>query len=416
MITARASNVISELQQRGLIAQSNRETARYYAGIDPTAQSIHLGNLVMLQSLLHFYIRGHTTIALMGGATGAIGDPSGRSTERNMLTNDVITTNLQGIEAQVRRFFERGAQESDRVKVLNNISWLGSISGRHMRIGSMLARDSFTEFSYQLLQSYDFWHLFQHHQCRVQIGGSDQWGNITAGIDYIHRRQQAEASSNDECKDKEASDVYGLTIPLLTTANGQKFGKSAGNAIWLNEEMTSYYDFYQFFMKVDDNDVERYLKIFTFLNLTEINTIIKEHQTDPDKRYAQRRLADEVTELIHGEHGLKKAQTATRVLFDRSLHDISAIELINAFEHDPRFVSLPLASITDTSIGQLAHKVNACSSRSAANKLIQSGGLYLNNRKISDIKYKVTNTDLLDDRVCVLRTGKSNYRIIAVEH
>ncbi|RKP23199.1 tyrosyl-tRNA synthetase, partial [Syncephalis pseudoplumigaleata] len=266
------------------LEQASERPLVVYAGIDPTAPSIHLGNLVILQSLLHFHIHGHTTIALMGGATGAIGDPSGRSTERRMLDENELAHNIESIEAQVRLFFERGARlarkrlaeqqqqqqldvagDEARVKVLNNHTWLGAMSaltllghvGRHMRVGSMLARDSvksrlntsqgisFTEFSYQLLQSYDFWHLFRHYNCRVQIGGSDQWGNITAGIDYIHRMQQASATAKPEAGIAGTSGPFGLTIPLLTTANGQKFGKSAGNAVWLNEKMTSYFDFYQ---------------------------------------------------------------------------------------------------------------------------------------------------------------------------
>ncbi|KAI9594244.1 hypothetical protein BDF19DRAFT_471638 [Syncephalis fuscata] len=460
----RTSNVVADLRSRGLIAQMTspeveqavEKPLTVYAGVDPTAESMHLGNLVVLLSLLHFYVRGHTTIALMGGATGSIGDPSGRSTERQVLTDTVLMRNIHGIQKQIHQFFERGTHlarkrqiggllneqnDTSRLRVLNNNHWFGSMSaleflgniGRYARVGTMLSRESvktrltsaqgisFTEFSYQLLQAYDFWHLYKHHKCQIQIGGNDQWGNITAGIDFINRMRQL-ASSNEsiiasaEGEDKSSLEAHGVTIPLLTTANGEKFGKSAGNAVWLNEKMTSYFDFYQFFMKVDDIDVERYLKLFTFLDFKEIENIAEEHQLQPDKRYAQRRLADEVTELIHGEHGLKKAQTATSVLFGAPLNNVSALDLIEAFEHDPRLVSLEQSSVINMPIDRLAHTVGACASRSAAIKLLHSGGLYLNNKKITNKADKLSETELLDGRVCVLRTGKSNYRIVVLEN
>ncbi|KAG0291629.1 tyrosyl-tRNA synthetase, partial [Dissophora globulifera] len=315
-------NPVLELQQRGLVAaMTSPELVDHvdagptaiYCGVDPTASSLHLGNLVTLLGLLHFHIKGHTTIGLVGGATGSIGDPSGKSTERQPMSAATLAKNVAGIDAQFQRFFQRGRAYAENrgyavqgtgglVKVVNNKTWFGKLSaleflgdiGRYARVGTMIARDSvksrlespqgisFTEFSYQLLQAYDFWHLYHEDRCRIQLGGSDQWGNITAGIDLIHKKkkttdEQVVIDSHNDSESEKSAGAYGLTIPLLTTATGEKFGKSAGNAVWLDEKMTSLFDFYQFFVKTADADVGRYLHYFTLLSADEIKVVMDQH-------------------------------------------------------------------------------------------------------------------------------------------
>ncbi|KAF9349038.1 tyrosyl-tRNA synthetase [Mortierella sp. NVP85] len=448
-------NPVVELQQRGLVAAMTSPDlvdhvesgpTAIYCGVDPTASSLHLGNLVTLLGLLHFHIKGHTTIGLVGGATGTIGDPSGKSTERQPMSSSTLAKNVAGIDTQFQRFFVRGRAYAERrgytvqgsggrVKVVNNKTWFGKLSaldflgdiGRYARVGTMIARDSvksrlespqgisFTEFSYQLLQAYDFWYLFHEDGCRIQLGGSDQWGNITAGIDLIHKKkkstdEQVVINSDDSSSEKQLA--YGLTIPLLTTATGEKFGKSAGNAVWLDETMTSLFDFYQFFVKTADADVGRYLHYFTLLNADEINTIMEQHNAEPEKRIAQHALAKETTELVHGAEAVPKALLATQVLFGSSLDKVKGQELIEAFENDPRMMSLEKPNVAEMSLDRIASESGLCSSKSEAKKLIKSGGLYINNVKVSDPTYRITDKDWIDGSVCVLRSGKSNYKLI----
>ncbi|KAF9204052.1 tyrosyl-tRNA synthetase [Haplosporangium sp. Z 27] len=449
-------NPVLELQQRGLVAAlTSPDIVDYveagptaiYCGVDPTANSLHLGNLVTLLGLLHFHIKGHTTIGLVGGATGSIGDPSGKSTERQPMSAATLAKNVAGIDAQFQQFFKRGRAYAERrgyvvqgaggqVKVVNNKTWFGKLSaleflgdiGRYARVGTMIARDSvksrlespqgisFTEFSYQLLQAYDFWHLYHEDGCRIQLGGSDQWGNITAGIDLIHKKkktteEQVLIESNSESSEK-ASSAYGLTIPLLTTATGEKFGKSAGNAVWLDETMTSLFDFYQFFVKTADADVGRYLHYFTLLNADEINTVMEKHNAEPEKRIAQHTLAKETTELVHGVEAVPKALLATHVLFGASLDKIKGQELIDAFEHDSRLVPLSKSQVGEMSVDRIALESGLCSSKSEAKKLVKSGGFYINNVKITDASYRIAEKDWIDGAVCVLRSGKSNYKLV----
>ncbi|KAF9579452.1 tyrosyl-tRNA synthetase [Lunasporangiospora selenospora] len=477
------TNPVLELQQRGLVAAMTRQVPRgksgapfvlpyqalkgdasicpeehpellnhveagptaIYCGVDPTANSLHLGNLVTLLGLLHFHIKGHTTIGLVGGATGTIGDPSGKSTERQPLSTATLAKNVAGIDAQFQRFFVRGRAYAERrgykvqggggnVKVVNNKTWFDKISaldflgdiGRFARVGTMIARDSvktrlespqgisFTEFSYQLLQAYDFWHLYHEDSCRIQIGGSDQWGNITAGIDLIHKKRKTDKEQLiiDNTAQEKAMHAYGLTIPLLTTASGEKFGKSAGNAVWLDETMTSLFDFYQFFVKTSDADVGRYLHYFTLLNADEIKDVMEKHSFEPEKRIAQHALAKETTELVHGVEAVSKALLATRVLFGSSLDMIKGQELIEAFEHDSRMVSLPRSQVAEMTLDRIAVESGLCSSKSEAKKLIKSGGLYINNVKVTDAGYKISEQDWIDSTVCVLRSGKSNYKLL----
>ncbi|KAF9358738.1 tyrosyl-tRNA synthetase [Mortierella sp. AD094] len=450
-------NPVLELQQRGLVAAMtspdlvdhvNAGPTAIYCGVDPTASSLHLGNLVTLLGLLHFHIKGHTTIGLVGGATGSIGDPSGKSTERQPMTAATLTKNVEGIDAQFQQFFKRGRAYAERrgysvqgsgghVKVVNNKTWFGKLSaleflgdiGRYARVGTMIARDSvksrlespqgisFTEFSYQLLQAYDFWHLYHEDGCRIQLGGSDQWGNITAGIDLIHKKKKTTEeqvvidSSNNDSSEK-APNAYGLTIPLLTTATGEKFGKSAGNAVWLDETMTSLFDFYQFFVKTADADVGRYFHYFTLLNADEINSVMEQHNAEPEKRFAQHTLAKETTELVHGAEAVPKALLATHVLFGASLEEVKGQELIDAFRHDSRLVSLSKSQVAEMSVDRIALESGLCASKSEAKKLVKSGGFYINNVKVTDASYRIAEKDWINGAVCVLRSGKSNYKLV----
>ncbi|KAI8330420.1 hypothetical protein BC941DRAFT_440442 [Chlamydoabsidia padenii] len=442
--STRLPNVLTDLKDRGLISNTTSPDlvghtdtpTAIYCGVDPTARSLHLGNLLTFMGLFHFHIRGHQTIALVGGATGSIGDPSGRNSERVPLERDVLETNVAGIEQQVHRFFHHGGLYAQRrlgktlevttPKVLNNYAWfngmtaldfLGSV-GRYARVNTMLGKESvrsrlestqgisFTEFSYQLLQAYDFYYLHKHHNCRIQLGGSDQWGNITAGIDMIGKRADQDS----------APKAYGITVPLLLTSSGEKFGKSAGNAVWLDKSMTSVFDFYQFFMKTADQDVGKYLAMFTLFSGDEIESILNQHKENPELRLAQATLASEVTELVHGLEAVHQAKVATKVLFGESLDNVSGQDIVKAFEHDHRrFSAWEQDKVINTGIDQLATLVSATKSRSEAQKLIKAGGMYLNNVKVTDPRQKVTSADLIDGSVCLLRVGKSSYHAVHIK-
>ncbi|CEP12620.1 hypothetical protein [Parasitella parasitica] len=431
--------LVSNITSSEVIEKTNSPTA-IYCGVDPTAKSLHLGNLVTLMGLLHFHVRGHQTIALVGGATGSIGDPSGRKSERVPLSQETLKLNVAGIEGQIHRFFQNGAAYAERrgfnktdymtPKVLNNYSWFSSMTaidflssiGRFARVNTMLAKESvksrmdttqgisFTEFSYQLLQAYDFWYLYKNHGCRIQLGGSDQWGNITAGIDMIYRKRSNE---QEESKDDIESRAFGITIPLLLTSTGEKFGKSAGNAVWLDETMTSVFDFYQFLMKTTDSDVGKYLEMFTFLTKEQVSDIMVQHQKSPEQRYAQTILANETTELVHGADGLRKAITATKVLFGDDLSTLSGDHIIEAFKYDAnRFIQLDKSEVIGSGLDKIASITNAAKSKSDAQKKIKAGGFYLNNSRVTNIKQTIEEKDLIDGKICVLRVGKSSYYLI----
>ncbi|KAJ1733310.1 tyrosyl-tRNA synthetase [Coemansia biformis] len=456
----RHGNVIETLRSRHFvqavtseeIAARTQSPVAVYCGVDPTAASLHLGNMVTLMGLLHFHLAGHQAIPLVGSATGLIGDPSGRSTERVALDQSELARNVAGIEAQLKRFFSRGTAYAARripdldadalrpVRVLHNADWyrgtgvldfLGSV-GRHARVGTMLARDSvrsrlqspqgisFTEFTYQLLQAYDYWHLYHHHGCRVQLGGSDQWGNIVAGTDLIHRMTCATDQDPAPAPSGGAVDpAFGLTIPLLTTASGEKFGKSAGNAVWLDETKTSPFDVYQFLVKTADSDVERLLGMLTLLPLPRIRQVMEEHSRAPDRFAAQRLLAAEVTELIHGEAGLQQALCATEVLFGGragyGLRQFSSQDFCSAFAHDGRMVAVARSAVAGKNISDIAVLVGACGSKSEAARLVRSGGLYWNNAPVLDSKWVPSDSGdsfVGNGTIGVIRTGKTNYRLL----
>ncbi|KAI8866271.1 hypothetical protein GQ42DRAFT_165620 [Ramicandelaber brevisporus] len=472
--TLNRTPLFTELRERGFIADvtspniepvlnSSTDPVTIYCGLDPTAPSLHVGNLLPLLCLLHMHAHGHKVLALVGGATGGVGDPSGRSSERVALGSDVLARNISRIDAQIRQFFERGeshlakyyhrqsqlshssndvAVQRTPVQVINNADWTRNLSlldflsgpGKHARVNAMIARESvkarlssaqgisFTEFAYQLLQAYDFWHLYHKHGCRVQIGGSDQWGNITAGTQLIQKYRpnegkQSPVADNESDNGKDDSDAFGLTIPLLTTSSGEKFGKSAGNAVWLDASMTTPFELYQFFLKVTDIDAARYLKVFTFLPLEEIETIAANHTKNPEKRIAQTALAAHVTELLHGEEGLRSAQVATEVLFENAENNggsvkATAEEIVQCFKDDPRLVSVPREQVVGKRVVDASVLAGACKSKSAAGRLVSSGGLYVRNARVASVEQLVQEADLIDNAVLVMRTGKSSYHLV----
>ena len=389
-----------------------------YAGFDPTSDSLQVGNLVTIMTLAHFQLAGHRPIALAGGATGMIGDPSGKSAERNLLTHEQAETNLVGIKENLSRFLDFKHPTAPAM-IVNNNDWFKNYTfieflrdiGKHFRMGIMLNKESvkkrldsetgmsFCEFSYQLLQAYDFLKLYDTEKCVLQIGGSDQWGNITAGTDLVRRLRGVEA--------------YGMTHPLVCDSTGAKFGKSAGNAVYLDSRKTSCYAFYQFFMRAEDADAVKLLKIYTFLGLDEINALAESIKTAPEKREAQRRLAEEVTRLVHGETGLKSAQKASEVLFGGSVEGLKASEIRDIFADVPS-ASLEKSKVEGSAVIDLAAVSGLCKSKGDARRLVESGGLYVNNRKVDGIQAKVAQADIIEGSVVILRSGKKSYMIVKV--
>ena len=367
-------------------------------------------------TLSHFQRCGHRVIAVVGGATGMIGDPSGKTGERNLLDAETIANNVVGIRENLSRFLDFDDAEAPAT-IINNADWLSNFSyleflrdvGKYFRMGTMLGKDSvrsrlegeagmsYTEFSYQLLQAYDFLHLYDHHGCTVQVGGSDQWGNITAGTELIRRQRGAEA--------------FGVTTPLICDSAGQKFGKSEGNAIYLDADRTSVYDFYQFFVRSADADVIGFLKAFTAIPLEEIRELETQTTDCPESRSAQKRLAEEMTRLVHGDTALHAAQRATAVLFGESMQGLDAKLLAGIFSDAPS-TALPRREVEAAGLIDLACASGLCASRSAARRLIESGGLYLNNERVTDESARVETHDIIDDQLLVLRSGKKKFHLI----
>jgi len=417
-------NVLDTLQSRLLFEASTSDNLRaaldnpitVYAGFDPSNHSLQAGNFVAIRTLAHFQRAGHKVIALVGGATGLIGDPSGKSTERNYLTEEQVRHNIEGIQENLSRFLDFGGKTSNPATLVNNYDWFKDFTfiellrdvGRYFRVNQMLAKDSvkkrlesqdgmsFTEFCYQILQGYDFYHLNKKYGCRLQIGGSDQWGNITAGTDYIRRMGVTE-----EC--------FGMTIPLITDSLGRKFGKSEGNAVYLDHNKTSYYDFYQFFLRSLDADVVRYLKIFTFLPMERIAELEREVLTAPEKREAQRVLAEEMTRCVHGEHGLAIAQRASDAFFGGSFDGLTAADLEGVFASVP---SKEIPNLIGQPLLDVAALSGLCASKSEARRLLQQGGLSINQTRVTDPAATVTPDMLIEGRIMVLRSGKKNYCLV----
>ncbi len=421
------STILDTLNERGILdavtspdlAKALERPITVYAGFDPTSDSLQAGNYVTIMALAHFQRAGHKVIALVGGATGLIGDPSGKSVERKMLTVEQVAKNVEGIKENLSRFLSFDDPVNPAILV-NNYDWYRNVSAINFlrdicvnfRVPAMLSKESvkkrleatdggmtFTEFSYQILQGNDFLHLYDNYGCTLEIGGSDQWGNITSGTDLVHRLRGTE--------------VYGLTFPLVCDSQGRKFGKSEGNAMFLDARKTSCYDFYQFFLRSEDADVIRYLKIFTFLPLERIAELEAELKSNPGARTAQRVLAEEVTRAVHGEAGLAAAQQASSVLFGGSIAGLDADALERVFKDAPS-IELPRDAVANQPILKVLVASGLCASNGEARRLVQQGGCQVNNQRVADPAATIAETDLIDGRILVLKSGKKTYRLVKV--
>ncbi len=424
-------HILDDLHARGLIHDSTDEKAlrahldenapvHFYVGFDPTSSSLHVGSLLPIITMARLQRAGHRPIIVVGGGTGLIGDPSGKSSERQLLDPETLARNVEGIRGQLRAMLDLDDPRTG-AWVRNNADWLCRLNlveflrdvGKHFSVNAMIARESvkqrlenreqgisFTEFSYQLLQAYDFLHLYRTDRCTLQVGGSDQWGNITAGTDLIRRLTGGSA--------------HGLTVPLLTTAAGTKFGKTEAGTVWLDPQRTSPYQFYQFWLRTADEDVVRLLRYFTFLPLEEIAQLEAAHRERPEKREAHTRLAEEMTRLVHGEAGLASARRGTAVFFGGSLDEVGEEELASIFSDVPSYQLDPKRLSEGIPLADLCAESGFSKSRGDARRLVESGGLYLNQVKVTDRARMVTADDFRFGRFLVLRSGKRNYHLVVL--
>jgi tyrosyl-tRNA synthetase len=420
---------LSELQWRGMIHDVTEEAAdafsegpvTAYIGFDPTAPSLHVGNLLTVMGLVHLQRAGHHPIAVAGGGTGLIGDPSGRSDERQLLTKELAAENLEGIKVQLGHYLDFEAQ-ANPARMVNNLDWLGELQvvdfyrdiGKHFSVNSILKKESvrrrledeehgisYTEFSYLLLQAYDFLELHDRYGCTAQMGGSDQWGNITAGIDLIRRMRGAKA--------------HGVVFPLLTTSSGTKFGKTEAGAVWLDPELTSPYRFHQYWLNVEDGDVVRFLKRFTLLDQDEISALAEDVEARPHERAAQKALADHVTRRLHGDSELERAKQAGSVLFGGEILGLGADEIEDIFS------DVPSSELSRETLGgegkelvELLSESGVASSRGDARRSMEGGGIYLNNVRVEEVDRSVSLDDTLEGKFLVLRKGKKSYHLVRV--
>jgi tyrosyl-tRNA synthetase len=416
-------NLYGEFEWRGLLYDASeglrevlaREKVTAYIGFDPTAASLHVGNLVPIMALARLQRFGHAPIALVGGGTGLIGDPSGKAAERQLLTMDKVEANVAGIQSQLERFLDFG---NSSTRFVNNAEWLTQLTavdfmrdiGKHFSVNAMLAKESvkrriesqdgisYTEFSYLLLQAYDFLVVFDRFNCTVQMGGSDQWGNITAGMDLIRRLRGGKA--------------YGLVLPLVTTSAGTKFGKTEAGTIWLDPGLTKPYEFYQFWLNTDDRDVVRYLKFFTFLDAAQISELEAATVAEPEKRRAQQELARHVTALVHGDTAVRDAEAASQKLFGGDVASMSVTELLQVFPNVP---SSTTAYVADGwSIIELLSSAGVASSKSDAARLIRGGGIYVNDRRITDEKLRLRPDEAIEGELFVVRKGKKDNYLVRI--
>ena len=424
-------NLIEELRWRGLVQDImpgtedllNKEMVTGYIGFDPTADSLHIGSLVPIILLVHFQKAGHKPIALVGGATGMVGDPSGKSEERNLLSEEVLQKNIDGIKAQLSQFLDFETSRNNAAELVNNYDWFKEISfidflrdaGKHITVNYMMAKDSvkkriegetgisYTEFAYQLMQGYDFYWLFQNENCKLQMGGSDQWGNMTTGTELIRRKSGGEA--------------YVFTNPLITKADGGKFGKTESGNVWLDPNRTTPYQFYQFWLNASDADAEKWIRIFTFLDKTETDSIISEHQSDPSKRLLQKKLAEEVTKFVHGNAELEKAIETTQKLFanqttaaeDLSVEDLEGMEGVIKSQYEKSKIKAGIDVVT------FLAESNIFSSKGEARKMIQGGGLSINRNKVDSDKMKIDESLLLHKKYILVQKGKKHYYLVIVD-
>ncbi len=420
-------HLFDELEWRGLVSEETeglrdalaRERISAYIGFDPTAASLHVGSLLTMLNLARLQRSGHSPIGLVGGGTGLIGDPSGKSQERNLLTFEQVEANAQGIRRQLERFLDFDAP-SNPARMVNNVEWLRPIGfldflrdvGKHFTVNYMMAKESvkrrvggdegisFTEFSYQLLQAYDYLVLHDRYGCSLQMGGSDQWGNITAGCELIRKVRSAR--------------VHGLVWPLMTTSSGAKFGKTEAGTIWLDPALTSPFRFYQFWLHTDDRDVVPYLKFFTWLDRASVEELARTVAEKPEAREAQRRLAREVTVMVHGESELARAERATQLLFGGSLKEASVADLELVFEDVPS-TTMTRAAVLASTVAAAAHAVGLAGSKGEAGRLIKQGGVYLNGERVTDDRRLLTVEDTIEGRLLVLQKGARDRRLVRIE-
>ena len=430
-------NFVEELRWRGMLHQLmpgteeliQKERVTAYVGIDPTADSLHIGHLCGVMMLRLFQHCGHKPLALIGGATGMIGDPSGKSQERNLLNEETLAHNINGIKKQLERFLDFNSDAPNAAELVNNYDWMKNYSflefvrdiGKHITVNYMMAKDSvqkrlngeardglsFTEFSYQLLQGYDFLYLYKTKNCKLQMGGSDQWGNITTGSELIRRTLGPD------------NEVYALTCPLITKADGRKFGKTESGNIWLDAERTTPYEFYQFWLNVSDEEAARYIKIFTLLGREEVEALIAEHSLDPGRRQLQRRLGEAVTVMVHGREEYQKALAATEILFGKatkeSLLKLDEKTLLAVFSGVPHFEVARAEAVGAKAVDLFAEKTQCFASKGEMRKLVQGGGVSLNKEKLSAFDKTITEEDLLDGKYLLVQRGKKNYYLITVK-
>ncbi len=426
-------NFVEELTWRGMIhdimpgteEQLQKEMTSAYVGIDPTADSLHIGHLVSVMMLKHFQIAGHKPIALVGGATGMIGDPSGKSAERNLLDEPTLRHNEECLKEQLAKFLDFASDAPNAAELVNNYDWMKNFSflefirdiGKHITVNYMMAKDSvkkrlgeeaktglsFTEFTYQLVQGTDFLHLYREKNCKLQMGGSDQWGNITTGTELIRRKESGEA--------------FALTCPLITKADGGKFGKTESGNVWLDPKLTTPYKFYQFWLNVSDADAEKYIKIFTLLNKEEVAALVEEQAAAPHLRPLQKRLAQEVTSMVHGEEEYEKAVEASLILFGNatteSLSRLDKATFLSVFEGVPTYtVERAKFDIGLSVVELLATETSVFPSKGELRRTISGNGLSLNKAKLTDPEYQVTKADLLNGAYVLIQKGKKNYYIV----
>lgn len=431
-----AKNFVEELKWRGMLAQImpgteellEKEMVSAYLGTDPTADSLHIGHLCGIMMLRHLQRCGHKPFILVGGATGMIGDPSGKSQERNLLDADTLYHNQEAIKAQVAKFLDFDTDAPNKAEMVNNYDWMKEFTfldfarmvGKHITVNYMMAKDSvkkrlngeardglsFTEFTYQLLQGYDFLYLYEHRGVKLQLGGNDQWGNMTTGTELIRRTLGNEV------------ETYALTCPLITKADGKKFGKTESGNIWLDPKRTTPYKFYQFWLNVSDDDAERYIKIFTSLDKETIDALVEEHRQDPGRRSLQKRLAEEVTVMVHSREAFDTAVEASDILFGKSTKDsllkLDEQTLLDIFEGVPQF------EISADKLGQPAgdlftQDAAVFASKGEMRKLVQGGGVSLNKEKLAAFDRVITADDLIDGKYLLVQRGKKNYYLVIVK-
>ena len=429
-----AVNFVEELKWRGMLHDAMPGTEEHllngmqsaYVGIDPTADSLHIGHLVGVMRLRHFQLAGHKPFALIGGATGMIGDPSGKSSERNLLDEKTLRHNQQAIKEQLSRFLDFDSDGENSAVLVNNYDWMKGFSfldfirdvGKHITVNYMMAKDSvkkrlsaeakegmsFTEFTYQLVQGYDFLYLYQNYGCTLQMGGSDQWGNITTGTELIRRIGGGKG--------------FALTCPLITKADGTKFGKTESGNVWLDAERTSPYRFYQYWLNVSDDDAEKYIKIFTFISKDEIANLVEEHRQVPHQRGLQKRLAEEMTVMVHSQEDLGNAQKASNILFGKSTsEDLKKLDektFLDVFDGVPQaeISASELENGLDM-IGALADKTGFLASNSEARRELKQNSISVNKEKVKS-DYRITTSDLINDKFILLQRGKKNYFVLVI--